>query len=156
MLFRLALVRTLRIKPMRTISKPVRYSSNLGDIPGRSIKEMSLYSGPVISKQMIFEENERSGGASKSMSASKNDSAGKLGLRIANCARSTRFLTNSLTVRSSPKGSLVCSDEFASLELETRRKKTSHDQDSPRIKRHSHVQLCSSRLSPHGDNKYPM
>src|SRR5258708_3431134 len=149
MSLRLPLVPTLRIKPIRTISKSVRYSSNLGDMPGRSMKEMSLYSGPVISKQMMLEENELSGGASKSMSASKNDSAGKLGLRIASCARSTRFFTNFMTVMSSPKGSLVCSDELTSLELETRRKKTRHDQVSPRIKRHSIGHLCGSRISPH-------
>lgn len=87
MLSRFPLVPTLRIKPVRTINKLVRYGLNLGDVPGRSMKEISLYLGPVISKQTMLEENERSVGALKSKSGSKNVSAGKLGLRIANWAR---------------------------------------------------------------------
>jgi hypothetical protein len=43
MLARFPLVPTLRIKPVRTISKLVRYGLNLGDMPGRSMKEISLY-----------------------------------------------------------------------------------------------------------------
>jgi hypothetical protein len=131
------LVPTLRIKPVRIISKLVRYGLNLGDVPGRSTKEISLYSGPVISKQTMLEENERSAGALKSTLASKKVSAAKSGLRIANWARSTRSFTESLSVMSSPKGSLDVSDEFVPPEVEYRRKKTRHNHVSPRIKRHS-------------------
>ena len=42
MLSRFPLVPTLRIKPARTISRLVRYGLNLGDVPGRSTKEISL------------------------------------------------------------------------------------------------------------------
>jgi len=87
MFSRFPLVPTLRIKPMRTINKLVRYGLNLRDVPGRSTKEISLYSGPVISKQTMFEENERSAEARKSTLALKKVSAGSLGLRIANWAR---------------------------------------------------------------------
>lgn len=124
MLFRFPLVPTLRIKPVRTISEPVGYGLNLGDVPGRSTKEISLYSGPVISKQTMLVENEFSDGALKSMFASKNSSAGKLGLRIANWARSTRSFTEFLSVMPSPNGSLDSSDEFVPPVVEYRRKKT--------------------------------
>ena len=137
MFSRFPLVPTLRIKPLRTISKLVRYSLNLEDLPGRSTKEISLYSGPVISKQTMLLENETSAGALKSTLAFKNVSAGKLGLRIANWARSTRSFTKSLSVMSSPKGSLDSSDELAPPKEEYRRKKTRHVHVSPRIKRHS-------------------
>jgi hypothetical protein len=153
-LSRFPLVPTLRIKPVRTISKLVRYGLNLGDVPGRSTKEMSLYSGPVISKQTMLEENESSGWALKSTLASKNVSAGKLGLRIANWARSTRPFTESLSVMPSPKGSLDSSDEYAPPEVEYRRKKTRHNHVSPRIKRHSIGHLRRSEISPCGEDKW--
>jgi hypothetical protein len=156
MLFRFPLVPTLRIKPVRTIRKPVRYGLNLGDVPGRSTKEISLYSGPVISKQTMLSENECSDGprALKSTFASKNASAGKLGLRIANWARSTRSFTKSLSVMSSPNGSLDSSDEFVPPVVKFRRKKTRHDHVSPSIKRHSTEHLVRrSEIRPCGEDK---
>ncbi len=154
MFSRFPLVPTLRIKPVKTISKLVRYGLNLRDAPGRSTKEISLYSGPVISKQTMLEENEISAGAQKSTLASKNVSAGQLGLRIANWARSTRSFTESLSVMASPKGSLDRSDEFAPPEVEYRRKKTRHDHVSPRIKRHSIGHLRRSETSPYSKDKW--
>ena len=152
MLSRFPLVPTLRIKPVKTISK-LGYSLNLRHMPGRSTKEISLYSGPVISKQTMLGENESSVGALKSTLAFKNVSAGKLGLRIANWARSTRPFTASLSVMSSPKGSLDRSDEFAPPEVE-RRKKTRHIHVSPRIKRHSIGHLRRSEISPCSEDKW--
>src|SRR6266446_3536441 len=96
----------------------------------------------------MFEEKESSDKDPESVSATKNVSAGKLGLRIASCARSMRSFTKSLSVMSSPKSSLVCSDKFVPPEVESRRKKTRHDQVSPRIKRHSIGHLWGSRISP--------
>src|SRR5712672_1888935 len=148
MLSRFPLVPTLRIKPVRTISKLIPYGSKLRDVPGRSTKEISLYSGPVISKQTMLGENERSAGSFKSTSGSKNFSAGELGLRIANWARSTRSFTESMSVMTSPKRSLNSSDEFAPPEVEDRRKKTRHDHVSPRIKRHSIGHLRRSEIQP--------
>ena len=148
MLSRFPLVPTLRIKPVRTISKLICYSLNLEHEPGRSTKEISLYSGPVISKQTMLGENESSDGVLKSTSASKNDSAGELGLRIANWARLTRSSTESMSVISLPKSSLDSSDGFAPPEVELRRKKTRQDHVSPRIKRHSIGHLRRSEISP--------
>ena len=154
MLSRSPLVPTLRIKPVRAISKLVRYGLNLGDLPGRSTKEISLYSGPVISKQTMLDENESSVGTPKPTLAPKNVSAGKLGLRIANWARSTRSFTESLSVMSSPKGSLDSSDKFPPREVEYRRKKTRHSHLSPRIKRHSIGHLQRSKISPCGEDEW--
>src|SRR6266566_4188699 len=88
------------------------------------------------------------------MLASKNVSAGDLGLRIANWARSTRPFTESRSVMSSPKGSLDGSDDFAPPEVEYRRKKTRHNHVSPRIKRHSTGHLRRSEISPCGKDKW--
>jgi len=137
-------VPTLRIKPVETISKLVCCSLDLGGVPGRSTKEMSVYSGPVISKQTMSGENDSSPVSLKSTSSSTNLWDGMLGFRMACWAQNTRCSNNSLSVITAPKGSFVCPD------ADTRRKKTRHDHSgpSPRIRRHSIGHLQGSGISP--------
>src|SRR6267142_2579983 len=142
----LPLVPTLRIKPAGTISELACCSRGSGGAPGKSTKEISVYSGPVISKQTMFGEKESSLGAFKSRSSCKNLAKGTLGFKIASCARNTRPSSKSLSVIISPKGSfLLCPSD-----TDTRRKETRHDHSrpSPRIRRHSMGHLQGNTVSP--------
>ena len=120
---------------------------NLGIVPGKSTKEMSVYSGPIISKQIISGENESSLGAFKGMPSSRNVSGGKLGFRMASWARNTRPSNNSLSEMVLPKGSLDCPNTLCPSDTRRKNTRQDHSGPSPCIRRHSIGHLQGNKIS---------
>jgi hypothetical protein len=122
------LLLTLAIKPAKTTHQYGTGMIGPQYGPGRSQKDRSAMSGPLISRMTQLVEKLSSGLATSSSTPSKKSLRGIVGFRMARCARLIRPSTSALSVIVGPKSSFRASPRVCPLSFVMNRNETTHCQ----------------------------